>query len=507
MHKKLLVVISLFALLISCTACTGRATQVIQTPNGPEIRIYGDGVDATFENGVLKLNKAENSFISDISVDGERVWAVNDSCKIGNYTPETEIRVTAETLSEKPEQEITSLLLSFYDSAQNAYSLTWHSEKQDAFQVVFTENPTGAQYTVDAFSDEASEDYVNRAVIYDLKAGTEYSYTIFNSADQAKYSAAFTTADASPESVTFLHVSDTQDEEYNGAVWEKLMADAQTHTDKIDLIMHTGDMVQYGNQEALWTQMLSHVRSYVSTIPIMLVSGNHSYWSDYTDGTDDIEYNHTTVKLPKQDTENGQYYSFDYGDIHFVVLSSGDSSKKGVGKEQLAWLENDLASTEKSWIIVSIHNPLYSPGKYGSSEDRNGVALALRESLAPVLNQYDVDLVLQGHDHVFALTYPMDANSTPLQTKTVTENGCTYFEAPTAPVYLMSGAAGNQNRGVVDEYNPAFFAKTKALDDNTAGYSVITVTKEKLTATYYEYDYANNKPVSEYSWGIIKDAA
>ena len=266
-------------------------------------------------------------------------------------------------------------------------------------------------------------------------------------------------------------------------------------------------MVQYGNQEALWTQMLSHVRKYVSSIPIMLVSGNHSYWSDYTDRTDDIEYNHTTVKLPKQNTENGQYYSFDYGDIHFVVLSSGDSSKKGVGKEQLAWLENDLASTEKSWIIVSIHNPLYSPGKYGSSEDRNGVALALRESLAPVLNQYDVDLVLQGHDHVFALTYPMDANSAPLQTKTVTENGCTYFEAPTAPVYLMSGAAGNQNRGVVDEYNPAFFAKTKALDDNTAGYSVITVTKEKLTATYYEYDYANNKPVSEYSWGIIKDAA
>src|SRR5699024_7156463 len=135
---------------------------------------------------------------------------------------------------------------------------------------------------------------------------------------------------------------------------------------------------------------------------------------------------HTTVKLPKQDTANGQYYSFDYGDIHFVVLSSGDSSKKGVGKEQLAWLQSDLASTEKSWIIVSIHNPLYSPGKYGSSEDRNGVALALRESLAPVLNQYDVDLVLQGHDHVFALTYPMDANSTPLQTKTVTENGCTY---------------------------------------------------------------------------------
>ena len=155
--------------------------------------------------------------------------------------------------------------------------------------------------------------------------------------------------------MTFLHVSDTQDEEYNGAVWEKLMADAQTHTDKIDLILHTGDMVQYGNQEALWTQMLSHVRSYVSTIPIMLVSGNHSYWPDYTDRTDDIEYNHTTVKLPKQNTENGQYYSFDYGDIHFVVLSSGDSSKKGVGKEQLAWLENDLASTEKSWIIVSIH--------------------------------------------------------------------------------------------------------------------------------------------------------
>lgn len=507
MRKKLLAMTFLFIFLFSCSACTGRATQVIQIPNGPEIRLYGDEVSASFENDVLQITKADNSYISDITVDGERVWAVNDSCKIDNYSSETEICVTAEALAEKPNQEITSLLLSMYDTSRNSYSLTWHSEKQDAFSVVFNEATTGTAYEVAAYSDKASEDYVNRAVIYDLKAGTEYSYTIFNSSGETKFSAAFTTAEESPESVTFLHMSDTQDEEYNGAVWEKLLADAQTHTDKADFILHTGDMVQYGNQEALWAQMLSHVRSYVSTMPLMLVSGNHSYWEDYTDKTTDIEYNHTTVKLPEQGTANGQYYSFDYGDIHFVVLSSGDSSKKGVGKEQLSWLESDLAATTKSWIIVSIHNPLYSPGKYGSSEDRNQVALALRESLAPIFNQYGVDLVLQGHDHVFALTYPMNANSEPLQTKTVDENGCTYFEAPSAPVYLMSGAAGNQNRGVVDEYNPAFFAKTNPLEDNTAGYSVITVAKNKLTATYYEYDYANDKPVSEYSWGILKETA
>lgn len=254
--------------------------------------------------------------------------------------------------------------------------------------------------------------------------------------------------------------------------------------------------------------MLGNVENYVSSVPTMLTSGNHSYWSDYTNGASSIEYNHTTVNLPEQDTENGIYYSFDYGDVHFTVLSSGDSSRTGVGSKQRKWIENDLASTDKKWKIVAIHNPLYSPGKYGSSSDRNQVALSLQKKLGSIFNEYNVDLVLEGHDHAFALTKPIDENSHPIAFETDTReyNSATaeYFVAPDAPIYLMSAAGGSQNREVVDTYDPSLYVTAQPIEDYNAGYSVITVTENTLTSTFYKYNYKSGTLTAKYSWGIEK---
>ena len=61
------------------------------------------------------------------------------------------------------------------------------------------------------------------------------------------------------------------------------------------------------------------------------------------------------------------YYSFDYANIHFVVLDSqgSDRSEPPLGA-MLNWLQNDLAMTEQQWIIAFWHHPPYSDGSHDS---------------------------------------------------------------------------------------------------------------------------------------------
>ena len=155
-----------------------------------------------------------------------------------------------------------------------------------------------------------------------------------------------------------------------------------------------------------------------------------------------------------------------------------------------------------------MHNPLYSPGKYGANEDYNLAARILRDQLNPVFSKCGVDLVLTGHDHVYSRTYPISIEGEALlKTKTRTENGISYLLDPQGPVHLASGVAGNQARGIVDgilEADKAMFQEMMATKSEHCYYSAITVEGDTLTVEFYEVDGAKGKSDLRYAWGIVK---
>jgi len=63
------------------------------------------------------------------------------------------------------------------------------------------------------------------------------------------------------------------------------------------------------------------------------------------------------------------------------------------GEDQAAWIESTLAASTADWLIVAGHYPVYSGGEHGNTDD-------LITNLEPLLSQYNVDLYLNGHDHV-----------------------------------------------------------------------------------------------------------
>jgi hypothetical protein len=112
--------------------------------------------------------------------------------------------------------------------------------------------------------------------------------------------------------------------------------------------------------------------------------------------------------LPKDGEAGGipsgleHFYSFDYGNIHFICLDSMTADRTPNGP-MYAWLTNDLAHVTADWIIAYWHHPPYSKGSHDSDNplDSNGSLVQMRVNFLPVLEAGGVDLVLSGHSHSY----------------------------------------------------------------------------------------------------------
>ncbi|UHG89323.1 purple acid phosphatase family protein [Spirosoma oryzicola] len=152
--------------------------------------------------------------------------------------------------------------------------------------------------------------------------------------------------------------------------------------------------------------------------PIFATPGNHDYA-----GNNDLRLNWNipyfgVVSHPTNAEAGGipsgseAYYSFNYGNIHFVSLDSDrydDSTSKasnvrfGETSPQLNWLKRDLTAAQTNpnitWIIAYWHHPPYTKGTHDSDKEKQ--LRDVRMNLLPVLEQYNVDLVMCGHSHVY----------------------------------------------------------------------------------------------------------
>jgi 3',5'-cyclic AMP phosphodiesterase CpdA len=165
-----------------------------------------------------------------------------------------------------------------------------------------------------------------------------------------------------------------------------------------DLILHTGDVVYPAGEERHYDRrFFAPYRNLIKTAPIFPVVGNHDVRK--RNGAAFLEYFHPPLGSPGS---TKRYYSFDWGNAHFVALDSelyyGDTGSDP--EEQRTFLERDLAATRKRWRVVFLHR---SP--YGSS--RHGGDGRIREYLEPLFARHGVDVVFSGHDHVYERTVPI----------------------------------------------------------------------------------------------------
>lgn len=98
------------------------------------------------------------------------------------------------------------------------------------------------------------------------------------------------------------------------------------------------------------------------------------------------------------------FYSFDYGDVHFLSLNSEvyDFTQTFSGINQMKqWIEQDLIQNTRTFTVAYFHQPPYSKGSHDSDDAQELVMKAMRQRVVPLLEAYDIDLVICGHSHVF----------------------------------------------------------------------------------------------------------
>lgn len=137
------------------------------------------------------------------------------------------------------------------------------------------------------------------------------------------------------------------------------------------------------------------------------------------------------------------YYSFDYGNIHFIVLESYQTNRSANGA-MMNWLKEDAAATEKDWLIAFWHHPPYSKGSHDS--DNEGQLIEMRENALPILEASGVDLVLSGHSHAYERSFLINGhygNSDTLD-NTMLVNGGDGKEAGDGAYQKLAGQAANQ---------------------------------------------------------------
>ena len=135
---------------------------------------------------------------------------------------------------------------------------------------------------------------------------------------------------------------------------------------------------------------------------------NKVLWS--TQGNHDVATYFEVFDLPVAGEAGGvasgteDYYSFDYGNVHFICLSSQDQNLSGnSGSAMYSWLNADLVATTQPWIVAFFHHPPYTKGSHDSDDlgDSSGRMTDMRQIALPILESGGVDLVLAGHSHSY----------------------------------------------------------------------------------------------------------
>lgn len=218
--------------------------------------------------------------------------------------------------------------------------------------------------------------------------------------------------------------------------------------------------------------------------------GNHDTAFD-TDPPSDLPY-FQIFTLPTGAEAGGvpsgteKYYSFDYGNIHLIVLDSM-SSDRSTNSPMCNWLRADLMETTKEWIFAYWHHPPYTKGSHDSDTEHE--LIEMRENILPILESFGVDLVMTGHSHCYERSFLLHGHygfSDSLFPEMIIDSGSgregqsgPYRKGDGSPgsVYVVAGSSGQISGGTLD--HPAMFISL-----NQLGSLVLDVDGPRLDASF-----------------------
>ena len=246
----------------------------------------------------------------------------------------------------------------------------------------------------------------HRADVDGLQPDTLYAWRVQGGGTWSAWHHTRTAARAEAP-MTLLYFGDTQNK--NTSLTTRVMREAMRHAPDARLALFAGDLVSGGDGEDdnEWGEWFEAGESLPTSMMVAPAPGNHEYFEEFEDTPQERRVLGAHWPLSFALPGNGApgvertTYWFDVQDVRVVVVDGTSALDLGTARAQARWLDGVLAASPARWNIVLTHQPFYSP-----REGRDNALL--RKHLLPVIEKHRVDLVLQGHDHVYGRRLPGD---------------------------------------------------------------------------------------------------
>lgn len=376
--------------------------------------------------------------------------------------------------SPKPDQ----IMLSIKGDATHSMTVRWRTditvtEGYALYREVGTETWQRADAEYITFNTDMDDSNFFFADMGNLKPATQYEYTCGNN-DVRSDSYTFRTAEESCEKFSFLCLSDVQagDAEppadysvLNGVV-KKILKEHP----ECKFILTAGDNTNCGQTDIQWTGLFEGLKGIMESTPIMFCMGNH----------DDMGFSSYFTKENKYYSEHATYFTnqlwgsyehngpkdwlvanhaFDYGNAHFCITGTS-------GYEEMnEWLLEQADKSDKTWKFAVHHFPVCYSSPDMECEDTYP---AMRDGMDKF------DIVLSGHEHSFARSYPRRKEG--------------LYDKPSQGTVHYNLGSSHRNPPGCRVVPKVWNAKTYCHEEDLSMFSIIDIDGDKCTLTAYVED-------------------
>ncbi len=255
----------------------------------------------------------------------------------------------------------------------------------------FSEKSTQVSATTQMLNTDINEAHFHTCVFADLQPATKYAYRVGDGNNWSEWFH-FRTASADDEAFSFIYFGDAQNNVRS--MWSRVIREAFTDSPKAAFLLHAGDLVNIPESDAEWGEWFGAGAWINAMIPNIAIPGNHEMHRDETGKRRLTHHWRPNFEFPLNGPEGLEEtcYTVVYHNLRLIGLNSNEQLEL-----QAEWLDNVLAENECEWVICFFHHPVFSTGA-----DRDNPKL--RALWKPIMDKYQVDLVLQGHDHTYGRT-------------------------------------------------------------------------------------------------------
>lgn len=446
-------------------------------------------------SGTAKYVEVDLSNYTSILTEGENTIAIsvhNNAKTSSDIYFDMELEAMYNDENQKPKQVNAHL----GDDASTSINLTYTTITESATKAVVNKVGDSKLLTFEGTNSIGNANkYFHLIQVTGLEANSEYEYVVGEGANTFKGTFKTAPAKGSKDSFKFVYLADTQvnnstDAKALGATLQKVSeSDA-------DFVYLAGDVTNTSTSENQWELLFNNSGTFsdggqnmFGNKSIAVIQGNH-------------DNNTMTRHINAPAQEGNIVYSYDYGPAKFIMINLETARYDATARDkQLAFVKAKVAEAKANgqWTVVGFHKSLYTGASHVSDSD----VVEARKYWGPTLANLDVDLVLQGHDHVYSRGFinadGKNANPTSINEKTVED-------PKNAPLWMVGGHAGglkwysrkNYSVNPGDPIAPNYeFLDVNSTDDQSDSKKEqwiveIEMSNDKFTLNTYAFKYDTN---------------